>query len=266
VFCLLFSLPLTAWPDGQLAGTATYIANEGLMVERGEYRILFDPLFRYPSDYYQRVPPETEEQIISGTGIFTGIDAVFISHYHADHFSPAMILRLLREQSGVRLFAPGQAVSAMQRIAGEMDEASFERVKRIDLAYGEEPREFALDGLLIEVVMIPHSGWPGMHQQVENLSYRVTLDGETTVVHMGDADPRESHFQPHGEFWAARDTDTAFPPYWFFLSDSGRNLLRQYIRPSHSVGMHIPADPKNREAELAEFDIFMRPGETRKVD
>ena len=132
--------------------------------------------------------------------------------------------------------------------------ALFERVQRIDLAYGDRAIEFELDGILVEAVIVPHSGWPGRHQHVDNLRFRVTLDGVTTVVHMGDADPRLEHFQPHHHFWAGRQTDAAFPPYWFFLQEAGLNILDTLIRPALSVGMHIPADPAQRPAGLTAAD------------
>jgi glyoxylase-like metal-dependent hydrolase (beta-lactamase superfamily II) len=71
--------------DQLVLGQATYIANEGVMIEHGETRVLFDPLFEYPHDYYQAIPSEMKQAIITGTNQFEGIDAVFISHFHADH-------------------------------------------------------------------------------------------------------------------------------------------------------------------------------------
>jgi len=235
------------------------------MVERGEIRILFDPLFRYPHDYYQSVPPETEAAILSGSAPFEGIDAVFISHFHADHFSAELIMQMLVNQPGITLFAPGQAVSALYGVAPDDGQEIFERIKRIDLAYGDAPVSFELGKQLIEAVMIPHSGWPNTHRHVENLSFRVTLDEATTVVHMGDADARIRHFEQHQDYWNERQADAAFPPYWFFLSDSGRLVLDQHIRPAAAVGLHIPADVEQREAELAEFDVFTEPGESRDI-
>jgi L-ascorbate metabolism protein UlaG (beta-lactamase superfamily) len=252
--------------DDPETGRATYIANEGVMVELGQTRVLFDPLFRYPHDYYQAIPAEMEQSIIAGSGIFEGIDAVFISHYHADHFSPEMILQLMRSQNKVALFAPGQAVSALYRVAGPDDQESFARITSLDLAYGDSPKLIEFDDITVEAVLIPHSGWPKVHQNVENLSFRVTLENDLTVVHMGDADPNKRHFSDHEEYWSKRKTDAAFPPYWFFLAPGGRDILDHYIKPARVVGTHIPADPSNRDAELAGFDIFTQPGETRELE
>ena len=86
--------------------TAHYLANEGLMVEHGDTKILFDPLFRNDYGQYMLLPEELEEALFAGTAPFDSIDAVFVSHHHGDHFSPADMVRLLRDQSGIRLYAP----------------------------------------------------------------------------------------------------------------------------------------------------------------
>ena len=117
--------------------------------------------------------------------------------------------------------------------------------------------------------MIPHSGWPSVHQNVENLSYRVTLNDELTVVHMGDADPDKTHFQKRELYWARRDTHAAFPPYWFFSSTQGTGILKDRIKPDHSVGVHVPVSMPDeldrRPVEFRDVDLFTRPGETRQI-
>ena len=85
-----------------------YMANEGLMVVQGDTKVVFDPLFRNSYGQYQLLPKEMEDALFSGQPPFDGIDAVFVSHYHGDHFSPADILRLLKEQRGIHLYAPVQ--------------------------------------------------------------------------------------------------------------------------------------------------------------
>ena len=172
----------------------------------------------------------------------------------------------MRLQQEVSLFAPGQAVSALNRIATDEDQASFERIKRLDLVYGGATELIEFGDITVEAVMIPHSGWPSVHQNVENLSYRVTLNDELTVVHMGDADPDQTHFLKHELYWVRRETHAAFPPYWFFLVPSGIETLDQFVRPSIAIGTHIPADPEKRERELNQFDVFTIPGETRQLN
>jgi L-ascorbate metabolism protein UlaG (beta-lactamase superfamily) len=266
---LLAGLLVTLSPasaDQAALPKALYLANTGVMVENGETRILFDPLFRYPHAYYQAVPPLMEEALFKGIEPFHGIDAIFISHFHADHWSPELVLALLRAREGIDLFAPAQAVKQLLDIKGPEDEAVFERVTAVDLAYREAPWTVVMDDIRVEAVMIPHSGWPAERvRSVQNIAWRVTLDDTATVLHMGDADPDMGHFSHHAEHWEQPAVDMAFPPYWFFLDPEGRRVLDEVIGALENVGVHIAADPDERPLELSEFDVFTQPGETRLI-
>ena len=245
-----------------------YMANEGLMVVQGDTKVVFDPLFRNSYGQYQLLPKEMEDALFSGQPPFDGIDAVFVSHYHGDHFSPADILRLLKEQQGIHLYAPVQAVNGLRSVSGTNDEKIFERVTAVELAYKDTPVTMEMEGLLIEAVRIPHSGWPNGRLDVENISWRVTLNETTTILHMGDADPNDVHFARDAAYWDKRHTHMAFPPYWFFTTSQGPGILGNRIKPDHSVGVHVPVSiPKNpslRPQELRDVDLFTEPGEVRK--
>ena len=255
--------------DEPNSSTAQYLANEGLMVVNGDTKVVFDPLFRNAYGQYQLLPEAMEEALFAGTPPFDGIDAVFVSHYHGDHFSPADVLRLLKQQQGIHLYAPTQAVTGLRSVASEQDEAVFKRVTAVNLAYKDAPVTLEMDGLIIEAVRIPHSGWPNGRRDVENISWRVTLNDATTVLHMGDADANDVHFERDAGYWDERHTHMAFPPYWFFSSASGRSILRNRIKPGHSVGVHVPVSiPKARSLRppaLRDHDLFTEPGELRDI-
>jgi L-ascorbate metabolism protein UlaG (beta-lactamase superfamily) len=244
---------------------AHYLANEGVLIASGETRIVFDPLFRNDFGTYRLLPEELERALFAGEPPFTGLDAVFISHYHEDHFSPLDVLRLLKERGEIRLYAPAQAVMEMRRIAAD-NEGVFSRVTEIRLEYKDPPFAIEAGDLVVEAVRIPHTGWPDRQLDVENIAYRVTLDASTTVVHLGDADTSEAHFAHDALYWERRPLDMAFPPYWFFESEDGRRVLEQRLKPAHAVGIHVPLEmTKGRPPALEEYDLFVSPGETRDI-
>jgi L-ascorbate metabolism protein UlaG (beta-lactamase superfamily) len=248
---------------------AHYLANAGVLIASGETKVVFDPLFRNDFGTYQLLPEVLERALFAGEPPFDGIDAVLISHYHEDHFSPIDILRLLQERPEIRLYAPVQAVSEMRSIAGDTHQEIFDRVTAIALAYKDAPVTIEEGALVIEAVRIPHSGWPERRLDVENVAFRVTLDGETTVLHLGDADASDLHFARDAGYWDRRATDIAFPPYWFFGSEEGRSVLEQRLKPTHAVGVHVPVAmprrPEDRPPELEGYDLFVEPGETREI-
>jgi glyoxylase-like metal-dependent hydrolase (beta-lactamase superfamily II) len=257
------------YDSGSDVSKAVYLANEGLMVVQGETKVVFDPLFRSSYGQYQLLPEQMEEALFAGAPPFDGIDAVFISHYHGDHFSPADILRLLKIQPDIHLYAPLQAVSGLRKIAGSGDGAVFQRISGVELAYGDPPVTLEMEDLKIEAVRIPHSGWPTGRLDVENISWRVTLNETTTVLHMGDADPNDVHFQRDSEYWDKRHTHMAFPPYWFFSSTFGPGILKNRVKADHNVGVHVPVSisktPSLRPVELQGYDLFTKPGESRPI-
>jgi hypothetical protein len=82
---------------------------------------------------------------------------------------------------------------------------------------------------------------------------------------MGDADPNDSHFKPYKDHWMAQRTHTAFPPYWFFSSREGNNILNTRINADHHIGVHVPSSvPAGLKA--SGLDYFAIPGEKRKVN
>lgn len=269
LFCVVcLSLSYWATADDYSDAHAHYIANMGAMIERGGTRVLFDPLFKNDFDTYDPVPAEVEAALLAGTPPWDDIDAVFVSHYHGDHFDPATLLALLRAQSAVELFAPEQAAAAIRELVDGQDPV-LERINGLALANSEAATDIKLGSLLIEAVRIPHGGWPNRHSHVENLVFRVTLDSETTVMHLGDADTGEEHFVATSSYWQERHTHFAMPPYWFFLNDEGRQIIDERIAADHTVGMHVPTevpdDPEDRPDELKDVDLFTKPGEVRSI-
>lgn len=252
----------------EAGGTVHYLANEGVMAIHGDTKVVFDPLFKEDFGQYQLLPDDMHAALFAGAPPFDGIDAVFISHYHDDHFDPADMLSFLRVREDVRLYAPQQAVDAMRALAtGTVD--LFDRVQPVDLAYGDAPSAFAMPGLRIGVARIPHAGWPERMMNVQNLAWRITFDGGPTVLHLGDADTRDAHFAGDAEYWDAHRANIAFPPYWFFLSKNGLEVLNERLKPVLAIGIHVPADvpqsPDQRPPPLDSVDLFTAPGEMRSI-
>lgn len=248
---------------------ATYLANAGVMVTLGETRILFDPLYRLNHTYYESMPEYMENDVLVGAPPFDGIDAVFVSHFHRDHFSPNLLLNYLMINTEARLFAPEQAVAAMRRFAGEDETSIMERVVSVDLTTNSPPVRYALAGIDIEAVRVPHSGWPEANRDTQNLVFRVTLQDSVTVLHFGDAITQPESFARLRDHWAERSHSLALPPYWFFLDEGGLQILSEFADAKHTVGVHVPTEvPRERdqrETELQAFDLFTQPGETREL-
>ena len=239
----------------------TYLGNEGIMVSDGETRILFDPLYPNGFGIYQMVPDEVRDTLMAGDAPYDSVDAIFISHMHPDHFSVDEIIAYLERHQHVRLYAPSQAVDWMREET--TNAAIFERVISVPLARLDDPLSYQEGGLTIDVVRIPHSGWPA-RADISNLVWRVTLAQGVTVMHLGDADPDDSHYAPYADHWQKTQTDAAYPPYWFFLSGDGREIVDVRLNARTATGIHVPTELPP-ELFVTGADFLHTPGETRPI-
>ena len=264
-FCwllLLFVHQASAHPDSEIQ----YLGNEGVAVFHDGTTILFDPLFRLADSYYTAVPDSMRESLFTASTPFERIDAVFVSHYHLDHFDPSDMLRLLEKHSSMNLFGPKQAIDRLREVSETIEPEIIDRITAIDLEYGDSPVLMQSGKLRIEAYFVPHSGWPTRRLDVQNIAFRVTLDDTASIVHLGDADPNLIHFERHRESWKRQGGAVALPPYWFFDSRDGNSILEQFIQPTHSIGIHVPTsyrDENKLPDDLRNYDLFTIPGETR---
>lgn len=245
--------------------SVTYVANEAVLITNGAQKILFDPFFHKDFGTYQLVPTETKQAIFNGIPPFDNLTAIFISHAHDDHFAADEVLKYLQKYPNTQLVAPQQAVKELNALAGA--NLILSQITSVELAFNQAPKTLEVAGLVIDAVRIPHAGWPG-RANVENLVFRVTLknqDSAVTVMHMGDADPDDEHYLPYQDHWQKSVSDTALPPYWFYFSAEGRDILTNILNVKKSIGIHVPIDVPN-QLKSSGMDYFSIPGEMRKIE
>ena len=245
---------------------AKYLANAGVLVTHGETKIVFDPLFDNDYGTYELVPKDIEQSLFAGAPPFDGLDAVFVSHHHGDHFSPARMVQLLQAHPNLQLYGPRQAIDDMP--VDESDIALRDRLHAVELDANNH-FSAAFGDIEINAVRIPHSGWPTRHAEIENISFKVSLDGSATVLHMGDAHTDPEFFAADAEYWAERHMHLAMPPYWFFMSGGGRKILEDHIRADETLGVHVPKripdSPSKYPEELRGYTLFSIPGEEKQI-
>lgn len=256
-FCVLVNLQTQAHD-----ASATYVANEAVLVINGDKKVLFDPFFHKAFGIYQLVPQSTKQAIFAGKTPFDNITAIVISHAHADHFAADDVLRYLKDYPNTKLVGPSQAINELRALKGA--QLVEDQLKGIHLGFNDAPKSVEVAGLLIEAVRIPHAGWPN-RADIENMVFRVTLQDPKlplTVMHMGDADPDYDHYLPYKEHWQARKTHTNFPPYWFYYSLEGKDIIDSLLNTQHSIGVHVPVKVPKELIDTGE-DFFSKPGESR---
>jgi len=202
--------------------------------------------------------------MMSGQPPFDGVDAVFVSHAHGDHFAAGMMIAYLFANPEVELIAPEQALSKMQEEAS-WDESLRPRIhaKPIQLNTGSN-ETINLNGASVDYtrLRLPHAG--GARQaKIENIVYRVSLSAEAVVMHLGDTDPDETGLRAQSSVFKETATDMAFVPYWFFGA-AHEASINELLNAEQIVGVHVP---KIVPADLAAsgVDYFSAPGDKREI-
>lgn len=239
------------------ASKAIYLGNEAVLVEHKHRKILFDPFFHNGFNTYQLVPQAIRQSLFKGEPPYHNIDAVFISHAHGDHFAAIDLHKFLLAFPGTKVIGPTQAIEQIKALSISGEENT--NLIAIDLAYQAPPISQSLPGITFDAVRIPHAGWP-QRADVSNIVFRVILEDELSVIHMGDADTDDAHFKPLIEHWNSKAIGTAFPPYWFLTSRSGQLVLNTRIKAQQNIGVHVPIEtPKDLIQSGAKY--FSQPGE-----
>ena len=139
-------------------------------------------------------------------------------------------------------------VSSEQIAEGvKKDFSGFSTIEsRVERVPHEWKRKVTLNvsGIKIKGLGLKHSG--ANFAWIQNLGYVVELDGKK-FLHIGDADMTEENFSSLG--LVEERVDVAFIPYWFLLSNAGRAIVQNQIRPKRVIAMHVPPA---EAAEVAE--------------
>ncbi len=251
--------------DSAHGGCARYLGNEGVLVRHADTSVLFDAFYSKSFGQYALVSDDDVAGMLAGEPPYDGVDALFVSHVHGDHFSPTPTRRFLEAQPDIRLFGTPQVAAALKQAGAGED--ILERITVFDLDEDDAAALASVGDVTISVVAVPHSGGPRM-ADIQNLSFRVTLGDGPTVAHMGDAGVVHANFARHESHWLGVDLDVAFPPYWLLRSAAGQRIVDDFLDAGRVIGVHVPASAQGRGDALRDdlgFDVFTDPGETRRL-
>lgn len=227
----------------------TYLANEGVLLTAGKTRVLIDALFRDSLGDYARHDSDTQERLETGKAPFDGVAIALATHYHLDHWDAGAISRFLR------LNPPALFIST-PTATGMIPRSLRDRVRAVWPAEGEEVKT-GLAGVRVHA-------FPLHHGETQNLGFAITA-GNRTVVHLGDAETTPANFE---RLLREGRPNVALIPWWWLLSEGGRNFVLERWRPEHVVALHWgAADIASRAAEVRKLAprawLAIRAGEIR---
>lgn len=257
----LFAAASSAWAHpGPDEAEARYLANEGVMIVQDDLKILFDPLFDEGFGTYPLVPGPERSAIMAGEPPYDGIDAVFVSHLHGDHFSASATNAYLARNREALVVAPEQAAALMRAEANWNDQFK-DRLVAIEVTRGEELAVPFPGPITVVAKHVRHSGtW----EKVHNMVYRVSLGEGASVMHLGDADPAPRNVPSPEGMLTKETTDLALVPYWWLGTRDQDAKVRRMLNADAVIAIHVPTEVPDW-LPASGVIYFSEPGETRAI-
>lgn len=84
----------------------TYLYNCGVLLSCGEDRILIDGLFGKENNFFDILPDEYEQALLSGKAPFEDITALLFTHCHGDHYSRRLVDQYMQAFPQVQVISP----------------------------------------------------------------------------------------------------------------------------------------------------------------
>ncbi len=241
VGCVILVGALTAAAgDRRSSLETTYIANEGFLIEAGGKRVFVDPLFDVTFGRYLAPTPAQIEQLTRAQEPFANVDLLLITHPHADHFNPKLVVAYLRNNPRCQLIAHTETVDQLRKDEGFAQIAGQVRETRLELGARER---IVANGVVVDALCLLHMRPAGVDLGTRppptSLAFVVELGG-ARFLHMGDATVELNTEQLKAFPFDAVPIDLLFLAY-FDRSQTAQRLVAETIKPQQVVAMHLPA-------------------------
>lgn len=206
-----------------------YVANSGMLVAVSGRRFLIDAPIRSGIPPYATSSAAERALLEGARGPYESVDAILITHWHEDHFSPEAVAAHLSSNPRSMVVSSPEVVQRVRALAPQLPDAQLRAV--LPALATAEPLD--VGGVPIRVLRIRHN--PARRLPEQHVGF---LIGSTaTVLHVGDADPAADNF---AVLKSLPPVDIALLPFWYLSDADNLRLVRDSIRPRHVVAMHIP--------------------------
>ena len=211
----------------------TYIANEGVLIESGEQKVIIDALFDKFYEPYLHPTEEMLESMIAGEAPYNDVNLLLSTHIHRDHFAPTVTGRFLKGHPETQLISSAQLAKS---VAEDYAEGAAVSKQLEGIVRDAEIHEREANGVKIQAFFIYHSGG-SRTRSIENLAYVVEVGGKR-ILHLGDSDMNPERFAELN--LKSMNIDIALVPYWYMADETGIGIINDSIQPKHLLGIHFP--------------------------
>lgn len=217
----------------------TYVANEGFLIQAAGKKVLIDALFDNGFGTFLAPSQELLDQMTGARGPFAEVDLLLVTHSHADHFNPKLVVKFLRSNARCQLIAHTQVVDQLR------NEEGFDKIRNQIHEVGLEPgsrEHMAVNGIDLDVLCLSHMpryrDGRNMNEQMRNLAFIVNLGG-TRFLHLGDATVENSLAHLNACPFDEMPVDILFLNY-LDQSQAAQQFIARKIKPSRIIAMHVP--------------------------
>lgn len=222
----------------------TQLANEGVILESGQTRVMIDGMVVEPYSVYGGLPAAAIPDFNAATGPFGGIDLALVSHRHHEHNQPRFACAFMQASRETRLESSAQVLGLMREKCRDFVTTS-PRVREIDPQY-DAHHVITQDD--VRVTVFPLSHGTRKYARIQNYGHLVEIGG-MSVLHIGDAAMNPADFERAG--LGGRKLDVALIPFRFFQPGPGAEIIKTYLDASLKIAVHIPP------SEMAEVRDYL---------
>jgi L-ascorbate metabolism protein UlaG (beta-lactamase superfamily) len=230
VLATLAILIADGWRPRQGAAQIRYVANAGMLVTVDQRRFLIDAPIRNGIAPYPTSPPDERTRLEAARSPYDNIDAILVTHWHDDHFSAEAVAAHLNASARTRFVSSPQVVDLVRAVAPGLSD----RLRAI-LPDPGQSAEIRVGNVPVRVLRIRHN----QSRRFPEQHVGFLIGDSTTVLHVGDADPKADNF---AVLRTLPKIDIALLPFWYAMNDENRRFVSESIAPRRIVAMHLPDD------------------------
>lgn len=218
-----------------------YIANEGVLIESGEDKVLVDAIFKSTYSMYENTPDSIFNKIKNQESPYDGIDLMLFSHVHSDHFTASMVNEIISSNKEIKILVNQQVKDSL--IVNGLDEINQKRILVFD--NGDYQRN-DLGSIKVATFKVDHAssstfGW------IENSAHIIELNGKS-ILHVGD--PEYANEETFKHEVSIENIDVAILPYWLIYDDKTLLYNASFIKARHYIANHIPRKEMRKVKEF----------------